>query len=361
MGKTKTCERVDFMGYAIGTKVKAVLRPIISILFAFCVVALIVLLLNKNPINVFGTMIKGAFGTSNAWGETLLKATTLIFTGLAYAFAAKCGLVNIGIEGQLYMGALGSTIAGINIVGLPAVLHIPICLLMGFLFGGVWGGIVGFLKNQFGSSEIITTVMMNYIAKYIVGYLVTGPMMEPTGKYPQTLEVQPSARLPILIPQTRLNFGFVVALIMLVVYFVYWRYTTAGYEMAIVGRNQNVAAYAGMAVKRMVLISMCVSGGLGGLAGSMEILGIQMRLKEGFSAGYGFDGIAIALLGGNGAAGIGFSSVLFGALRSGGNRVQMVEGVPTAITSIIQALVILFVLVDFLAKRKKTATQKEAK
>ena len=349
------------MGDAIGTKAKAVLRPIISILFAFCIVAVIILLLDKNPIRVFGTMLDGAFGASNAWGETLLKSTTLIFTGLSYAFAAKCGLVNIGIEGQLYMGALGSTIAGIYFTGLPAFLHIPLCLIMGFLFGAVWGGIIGFLKNQFGSNEIITTVMMNYVARYLVGYLVTGPMMEPTGKYPQTLEIQPTARLPILIPGTRLNFGFVFAIVMLVVYFIYWRYTTAGYEMGIVGRNQNVAAYAGMAVKRMVLLSMFVSGGLGGLAGSMEILGIQFRLKEGFSAGYGFDGIAIALLGGNGAPGIGLASVLFGALRSGGNRVQMVEKVPTAITSIIQALVILFVLVDFLAGRKKAMVKKEAK
>ena len=348
------------MGEAVGKKAKAILRPLISIVFAFCIVAIIILVLDKSPIRVFSTMLDGAFGSSNAVGETLLKSTTLIFTGLSYAFAARCGLVNIGIEGQLYLGALGSTIAGIYITGLPAVIHIPVCLIAGFVFGAFWGGIVGFLKNFFNSSEVITTVMMNYVARYVIGYLVTGPMMEPTGAYPQTLEIQPTAKLPILIQGTRLNIGFIVALLMLIVYFVYWRYTTTGYEMGIVGRNQNVAAYAGMPVKRMVMLSMVVAGGLGGLAGSMEILGIQFRLKENFSAGYGFDGIAIALLGNNGAPGIGFASVLFGALRSGGNRVQMVEGVPSAITSIVQALVILFVLVDFLAKRKKVVSKKGA-
>lgn len=347
------------MGDAMGEKAKAVLRPIISILFAFCVVAVIILMLDKNPIAVFSTMFQGAFGSSNALGETLLKSTTLIFTGLSYAFAAKCGLVNIGIEGQLYLGALGSTIAGIYITGLPSIIHIPVCLIAGFAFGAVWGGIVAFLKNRFGSNEVITTVMMNYVARYFIGYLVTGPMMEPSGAYPQTLEIQPTAKLPRIFPDSRVNVGFVFAIIMLVVYFVYWRYTTTGYEMGIVGRNRNVAAYAGMPVNRMVMLSMLVAGGLGGLAGSMEIMGIQFRLKENFSAGYGFDGIAIALLGGNTAPGIGLASVLFGALRSGGNRVQMVEGVPSAITSIIQALVILFVLVDFLAGRKKSAPKKK--
>ena len=339
-------------------RVKFLLRPVISIIFSLFVVAIIVLILDKNPMRVFATMLEGAFGSANAISETLLKATTLILAGASYAFAAKCGLVNIGIEGQLYMGALGSTIGGIYF-SMPAIVHIPFCLLLGFIFGAAWGGIVGFLKVQFGSSEIITTVMMNYVARFFISYLVTGPMIEPSRAYPQTIKLADTAQLPTLLQGTRLNIGFIFAICVLCLYFVYWRYTSAGYEMTIVGQNQNVAAYAGMNVKRVMVVSMLVAGGLGGLAGSMEIMGIQYRLKEAFSAGYGFDGIAIALLGSNSAPGIFFSSVLFGALRTGGNRVQMKESIPTSITSVIMALVILFVLVDFFRKRRSVKLGKK--
>ncbi len=339
-------------------KARAVLRPVISIIVALCLVAIILLALDKNPISVFASMFEGAFGTTNAIAETLLKASTLILVGLAYAFAAKCGLVNIGIEGQLYMGALGSTAAGIYL-DLPMVIHIPVCFIAGFICGGIWGGIVAYFKNQFGSNEVITTVMMNYVAIYFIGFMVTGPMKDPEGVNPQTASVAESAQIPLLIEDTRLNWGFVFALLLLVVYYIYWSRTKMGYEMSVVGKNNNVGAYAGMSVKRVVMMSMVVSGGLGGMAGTLEILGNQLRLKEGFSSGFGFDGIAVALLGSNSAPGILFSSVLFGALRTGGNRIQMTEGVPSAITGIVQGLVILFVLVDFLRIRSKKASVKK--
>ncbi len=338
--------------------IKSVLRPIISIVVALCVVAMILLALGKNPIDVFASMFEGAFGSQNAIAETLLKASTLIFVGLAYAFAARCGLVNIGIEGQLYMGALGGTAAGIYL-DLPFVIHVPVCFIVGFLCGGIWGGIVAFFKNRFRSNEVITTVMMNYVAIYFIGFMVTGPMKETEGVNPQTDPVLESAQIPELIPDTRLNWGFILALVVLVVYHIYWSRTKMGYEMSVVGKNNNVGAYAGMNVKRVVMTSMLVSGGLGGMAGTLEILGNQLRLKEGFSSGFGFDGIAVALLGGNTAPGILLSSILFGALRTGGNRIQMTEGVPSAITGIVQGLVILFVLVDFLRTRNKITPAKK--
>ncbi len=333
-------------------KIKSILRPLISITVALCVVAIILAVLGKNPLSVFASMLEGAFGSQNAIAETLLKASTLIMVGLAYAFSSKCGLVNIGIEGQLYMGALGGTAAGIYL-DLPSFLHIPVCFIAGFICGGIWGGIVAFFKNQFGSNEVITTVMMNYVAIYFIGFMVTGPMKEPDGVNPQTASVAESAQIPTLIPDTRFNWGFVFALLLLVVYYIYWSRTKMVYEMSVVGKNRNVGAYAGMNVKRVVMSAMFVSGGLGGMAGTLEILGNQLRLKEGFSAGFGFDGIAVALLGGNTAPGIFLSSVLFGALRTGGNRIQMTEGVPSAITGIVQGLVILFVLIDFLHKNNK--------
>ncbi|WKY46892.1 ABC transporter permease [Eubacteriaceae bacterium ES3] len=322
-----------------------IIKPLLSIVFALIFGALIIALIQQNPVEVYQVMWQGAFGSKMAIAATLVKATTLIFVGLAYGFAYKCGLVNIGIEGQLYMGALFSTYVAVY-MDLPMVLHVPLALLAGFIGGAFWGGIVGFLKNRFNASEMITTVMMNYVAVYIVSALVNGPMMEEKATYPQSDIIMDSAKLIKLIPNSQLTIGLFIALAALVVYYIYWKYTPQGFRMATVGTNKDAAEYVGIPVKRMVLMAMVISGGIGGLAGSMEVLGVQHKLLEGLSAGYGFDGIAVALLGNSSAIGIFFSSILFGALRSGGNAVQMFTRLPIAVIYIIQGLVIIFVVVD---------------
>lgn len=215
--------------------IKKILKPVLSIVLA---------------------LVLGAFGSKNATAGTFVKTTTMIFVGLSYGFAYKCGLINIGIEGQLYMGGLFSAIAGIYLK-LPMALHILVCLAAGFIGGAFWGGIVGWLKNRFKASEMITTVMMNYIAIYIVQYMVNGPTKEEKGTYPQSENILESAQLPLLVPKTQLTIGILIA----------------------------VAAYAGMPVKKMVMVAMLVSGGLGGLAGSMEVLGVQHKIMDGLSAG----------------------------------------------------------------------------
>lgn len=326
---------------------KSVMKPLYSILFALFFGAIIISLIGQNPLEVYQAMWRGAFGTDRAIAATLVKATTMIFVGLSYGFAYKCGLVNIGIEGQLYMGALLSTFVGVYL-RLPTLLHVPLALLAGFIGGAVCGGIVGFLKNRFNTSEIISTVMMNYIAIYIVSALVNGPMMEAKGSYPQSDIILNSAMLLKLIPKTQLTIGIFIALAALVIYFIYWKYTPMGFKMETVGANEKAAEYMGIPVKKMVFLSMAISGGIGGLAGSMEVLGVQHKLLEGLSAGYGFDGIAVSLLGNNNAIGIFFSSILFGALRSGGNAVQMFTQLPIAVIYIIQGLVIVFVVVDMI-------------
>lgn len=332
--------------------IKKMLKPLLSILLALILGAIVIVLVGENPLEIYAAMFRGAFGSTNAVAGTLVKTTTMIFVGLSYGFAYRCGLVNIGIEGQLYMGGLFSAIAAIY-VRLPAVLHVPVCLIAGFAGGALWGGIVGWLKNRFKASEMITTVMMNYIAIYIVAFMVNGPIKEEKGTYPQSESIQESAQLMNLLPKTQLTIGILLAAAAIVIYTLYWRRTAAGFQMSVTGDNQRVAEYAGIPVKRMVLLSMLISGGLGGLAGSMEVLGVQHKVMEGLSAGYGFDGIAVSLLGNNGGAGIFFSSLLFGAMRYGGNAIQMFTSLPIAVIYILQALVILFVVVDTFRLERK--------
>lgn len=320
-------------------------RPFLSVLFALIVGAAVIVLVGENCISAYSILFQGAFGGPMQLGETLIKTTPLIFTALSYSFAFRCGLINIGAEGQLYIGALCSTWAGIHFQGMPAALHVALALLCGFLGGALWGGIVGFLRVRYGASEIITTVMLNYVAVLFVNYCAGGPLREPGGAYPQSAQVYESVRLIRPFEGSRLHIGLLIALCALAVYGIFFRWLPAGYEMRLVGQNQDAARYAGMNVKKDLMVAMLFSGGLGGLAGSMEILGVQFRLMQDFSSGYGFDGIAVALLGGNYPVGILLAATLFGGLRSGGNMLQMMTHVPLAMINVIQAAIILSMLV----------------
>lgn len=334
-------------------KAKRIVKPLLSIALALLAGAVVIALVGENPLEIYKAMLSGAFGSKSATATTLVKTTTMIFVGLSYGFAYKGGLVNIGIEGQLYMGGLLCSLVAIY-VKLPSIIHIPLCLLAGFVGGAIWGGIVGILKIRFKASEMITTVMMNYIAVYIVEYMVNGPIKEPKGTFPQSEKIQTTAQLPNLIPKTQLTIGLILAIIAVIIYIIYWKYASSGFAIKMLGSSQSVAKYAGVPVNRMIMRAMLVSGGLGGLAGCMEVLGVQHKIMEGLTAGYGFDGIAVSLLGGNGGIGIFFSSILFGALRVGGNAIQMFTSLPVAVIYILQALVILFVVIDvFKVKRRK--------
>lgn len=340
----------------IGALSRSALTPVLAVLFALIASILVILLMGLNPIRAYAALVQGSVGSFNAVGETIIKMTPLIFTGLSFALADKCGLCNIGAEGQLFMGALASSVAGIYLVGLPAPIHVPICILAGFVGGGLWGALAGALKVKFGASEVITTIMLNYVAQYFVNYMVRIPMVEPPGAYPQTPPIQGSAVLIRLIPGTRINLGIVLAVVCIALYAFFLYKTTKGYELRIVGYNAEAARYAGMRPNRSALLAMFLAGGLAGLAGAAEILGVQGRLFQNFSAGYGFDGIAVALLGQGSPLGIFFSAVLFGMLKAGSNMMQMLARVPVSLVGIIQALVILFVvgagLFDVYKKRR---------
>jgi simple sugar transport system permease protein len=298
-----------------------------------------------SPLFAYSALFDGAFGSKNAIAETMVKMTPLILTGLSYAFAARAGLINIGAEGQLYMGGIMATLVGTSFAGLPMIIHVPLALAAGCIGGALWGGIVGYLKVKFAANEIITTVMLNYIALFLVSYLVTGPMKAPTGNMPESSPILVSARLVRILPGTRLHLGFALALLALLFYYYFVFRMRQGYELRVVGTNMESARAAGMQPGKTMMMAMFLAGGMGGLAGAVEILGIQGRLLQAFSPGYGFDGIAVALVGMNHPLGIPVGAMLFGFLRAGGNRMQLIAQVPVSVIYIVQGLVVVFVII----------------
>ena len=272
---------------------------------------------------------RGLLEAVRPFGESLVIATPYIFAGLAVAFS--------------FRGGLASVYVGYAVTGLPWILHLPLALLAGALAGAIWGAIPGLLKARTGAHEVINTIMMNYVAFRLTDHLLQGPMARPD-KLPITPEIQPSAYLPALLPKpVRLHAGFFLALaIAALVYWVLWK-TTRGFEIRMVGANPRAARYAGVRIGSTVVLTMAFSGALAGLAGANQVLGLDHKLARAFSAGYGFDSIALALLGNSHPVGVVLSSLLFGFLRGGAARMQSVAGVPVEIIRVVQGMVIVFV------------------
>ena len=275
--------------------------------------------------------------------ESLVTSTPYILTGLSVAIGFRAGLFNIGAEGQFFIGALCSAYVGYSISGLPAFIHLPLALLAGAAGGAAWGAIPGYLKARFGAHEVVNTIMMNWIAFRLSDWLLTGPM-KASGFRPVTPNVEVTAELPRFFDDPlRFNWGFVIALAMAgLVYWLLFK-TTIGFELRSVGNNPDGAKYAGMSITRNIVLVMTLAGGLAGLAGATQVLGVDRWVGQGFSAGYGFDSIALALLGKSHPLGVVLAALLFGFLRSGATRMQSMAGIPIDIISVIQGLVIIFV------------------
>lgn len=276
--------------------------------------------------------------------ESLVQSTPYIFGGLAVAVGFRAGLFNIGVEGQIFIGALAGTWAGYYFKGLPAIIHVPLALTCGALGGALWGFIPGWLKAKTGAHEVINTIMMNYIAFRFSEYMLRGPMKDPAEYTPKTPVIQDSAKLYHFFQDPiRFHLGFFIAIGVAI--FIYWLLfkTTWGFELRTVGTNPNAARYAGMSNVVVTILAMSLSGGLAGLAGANEILGVNFRLVPAFSSGYGFDSIALALLGKNHPLGVVLSALLFGFLRSGARQMQLKAGIPIDIISILQALILAFI------------------
>lgn len=280
----------------------------------------------------------------NPFFESLVQSTPYIFGGLAVALGFRAGLFNIGVEGQIFIGAVTGVWAGYAITGLPAIIHIPLAMLFGALGGAIWGFIPGILKAKTGAHEVITTIMMNYIAFRLVDWLLKFPMKDPNEVTPKTPWVLDSAILPRFFESPiRFHLGFLIAVLMAVLVYLLLFKTTWGFELRMVGSNPNAARYAGVKITTATVVAMVLSGALAGMAGANEVLGVNYRLLPAFSSGYGFDSIALALLGKTHPIGVILSSLLFGFLRNGARSMQLSVGVPIDIVSILQALILAFI------------------
>jgi general nucleoside transport system permease protein len=335
----------------------AMLIPSLAILTAVVLGGIIIASVKGNPILAYYGLIQGSFGSARALSETAVWATPYILAGLAVALAFKGGLFNIGAEGQLAVGAVFAALIGYALpewlgTDIPKIIHLPLAILVGMLMGALWAAIVGFLKAYTGGHEVINTIMMNYIALNTISFLLNGPMKDPnpnnvTARTPLIAE---SARIPPIFPGLRVHWGFVLAL--LIAFLVWWllNKTTLGFEIRTVGANPDAAKYAGINVKRIIILTMALSGMLAGLAGTIEVTALNYRHELGFSIGYGFDAIAIALLGRSHPLGVVLAAILFAAMRNGATRMQFLTQMPVDLISMLQALILLFVAADAIVR-----------
>jgi len=345
-----------------------ILLPFLATLAALGIGAIMLMVFDANPVVAYGALLEGAFGSTNALADTLVKATPLLLVALGICIAFRGGVINIGGEGQLILGALGATVVGLNFQDSPGYVVIPLAMLFGFIAGGAWGAIPGFLKAYFNVNEILSTIMMNAIAVQGMNYLLSGPLIDPVqleaaSRIPQTARLSAAFDLPRLVP-TRLHLGTGLAIIAAFLVFIFlWR-TVVGYRIRAVGLNSNASRYAGINVPRHIVLSLLLSGAFCGLAGAIQIYGLHHRMftdgsATGFTGSAGFNGIVVALFGQLHPLGAIPASFLFGALIVGANKLQRVMQVPSSFIIALNGLVVVFVVsADYW--RRRMARRREA-
>lgn len=331
-----------------------VLLPIINLAAALFICGLVIAAIGENPFKALVVMVKGAFYYPNSLGYTLYYTTNFIFTGLAVAIAFHAQMFNIGGEGQAYVGGLGAAVAGFAVAPwLPAVFAIPLAVAAAALFGAAWAFIPGYLQAKRGSHIVITTIMFNFLASALMVWLLAGPMIEAGQQSPQSALLPPNSYLPsmqdtlalfgIKVAASPLNLSFFIALIAMGVFYILVWKTRLGYNIRAVGKNQEAAKYAGINVPRVIIITLAISGGFAGLLATNEILGVNHRAVLNFTAGYGFTGIAVALMGRNHPIGIFLAALLFGALFQGGAELDFeFKSITREMVLLIQGMIILF-------------------
>jgi len=320
--------------------------PLTAVLLSFLVGAIFILIVGKNPIEVYSVLFSQTLGNSYGIGQLLFKTTPLIFAGLSVAVCFKAGLFNIGAQGQLQIGAFLTAIVGMKTLGVPFYIEIPLLLFAGMAGGGIWGFIPGYLKAKLGAHEVINTIMLNFISTALISYLVTNvfnvpatvhtPPISPTGHLLRFDQIFPAFE------GSPVNLSLLIAVVTVVLVWYYIDRTKYGYELKVVGLNPRAAEYGGISVSRQVVLSMVIGGAIAGLVGSNFVMGYKYYYEEGFSTDTGFMGIAVALLGNNNPFGIILSSLLFGMLEYGGLVINTM--VPKELVSILQAIVIIFVI-----------------
>jgi ABC-type uncharacterized transport system permease subunit len=363
---------------------REILFPLIAVIAAFIVGGIVVWIIGDSPFQTYKLLIGSAFSWPDGIGYTLFNATPLIFTGLAVAVAFRCGLLNIGAEGQLYVAAFAAAWVGLKfgspdpenavvsqIVHLPTFLLLPLCCIVAIVAGAIWGGIPGLLKAKFGSHEVINTIMLNFIAIALLSYFTQYHYKIPGDPIMETAKISPHASLPTLgkfIPglpeRIPLNIAFIFAVIACILVYIFLWKTKWGYELRATGANPSAAEYGGISIRKQIILAMAISGGLAGMVGINEVLGYRHRYYDGFSANYGFVGIAVALLGRNHPVGVFLAAILFAILLRGGIFVDAYTvHVSKDIVDMLQGIVIVFVAAEamFRGPLKKFGLMKKAK
>ena len=364
----KSKNRINF--YSLLEKI----TPLIAVIFALLVGAGVILIIGEDPIFVYKVLFSNALSNRDGWGNVLFRATPLIFTGLAVAFAFRCGLFNIGGEGQMYIGTFLATWVGFTFTNLHAFILIPLCILAAAAGGALWAAVPGILKAKTGVHEVIVTIMMNWIASSLTFFLVLKFKAPPTEAMvaagvkqmiPHTRQIAEAARLPriyhilkslnIDFPSyNQVNISFFIAIAAaILVYYILWK-TNLGYEIRAVGHSPLAAEYGGISVARNIILAMVISGALAGLVATNEVMGFKYRWRQELFTGYGFNGIAVALLGKNHPLGVVLAAILFGVLNYGGAIVNIFTGgrIPRELIMVLQAVIVIFVVIsDEVVKR----------
>ena len=338
------------------------LLPVFATFAALAVGAVMLLVLGANPIKAYGALLEGAFGSGNAIAETAVKAVPLLLVALGICIAFRANVINIGGEGQMILGAIFATLLGLSLPNWPGWVVIPLAILAGFVGGGLWGAIPGALKAYFGVNEILTTIMMNAIAVQIMNFLLRGPMIDPAqaelaSKIPQTAALEAAFRLPRLVP-TRLHLGALIAVVLAFLVYILLFRTVLGYRIRAVGQNPDASRYGGIRVRRQIVIALLLSGAFCGLAGAIQVYGLNYRMitdgsATGFTASAGFNGIVAALFGQLHPLGAIPASFFFGSLLVGANKLQRVMQVPSSFILALNGLVVIFVVSSELWRRRR--------
>ncbi|HDZ81337.1 MAG TPA: ABC transporter permease [Roseobacter sp.] len=329
------------------------LRTIWAVFLALFVGGIMIAAAGHNPFTAYGALFHGAFIDYYGLGATLVKMSPILLAGLAVIIPLRAGLFNIGGEGQIYMGALCSTGVALYVTGLPDLAHFALVIVAGCIGGGLWALIPAILKAYRGINEVIVTILMNYVAINLVSYFVSGPMMQEGAPYPYSPEIDDHLFLSWIMPGTDVHTGIIMGLLLSFTFWFILKYSSVGIGWSTVGHNPVAAKYAGINVKRQILISMFVGGAVAGLAGTIEVIGLKYRLFHLFSPGYGYDGIVVAFLAGLNPIFLPFATLFLSGLKAGANVMQRAIGLESTIIEAIQGLVIIFTAASLALKFNK--------
>ncbi|MBN1536204.1 MAG: ABC transporter permease [Anaerolineales bacterium] len=351
--KKKLPDFIYFPGF--GELVLSGARPLFGILLGLLAGAGLIALSGVNPLDAYTALLKGAVGSPQAIANVLVRASPLLICGVGVALGIKAGVWNIGPEGYMYAGAIGATVVGLIPLPVSPIIHITLAFLAAIVVAAIWGFGPAYLRAYRGVNEVVTTIMMNYVAIYFVSWLVhePQPMAEPGSFFPMSRMIAPTAMLPILMKGSSLHPGFIIGLAACILFFLALRFTPFGLRTRMLGANPDAARYAGMNVKRQILFVLLIGALMGGVAGACEIMGLKDRLYMDFVAGVGYEAVAVALLAGGNPLGVIASALFFSALKAGGTTMSIQTGVGAPMTVVIEALCVIFVIAVGYSERKR--------